>query len=216
MESVSETVLYENVADNVRNNIGKINKLLENCTLQSKVAAQEKQILDFLSLDIETLIEEQPKDDYYDLTKVTRIFEMLEPPKVEGRKKMKTLRTESTLSLASNASNHSNEDVSQQEDYTHEVSANLSEIRSVLESIHNSSIRCPNLNAIKEKETAKNVKFCDLVMSLQKFAKELNNIASSDKLVSEQDSLIIDSNLLLDLDRLSQVSFLNKLCEMRN
>lgn len=209
MDSISEKLLYDNVADNVRNNIEDINKLLGNSSIQSKVAAQEKQIIDFLTLDIETLIEDEPKADYYDLNKVSKIFELLQPTKPEGKKKLKSLRSESTSSLVSTpSSNQSSEDVSQPEEYTNEVRAHLTAVRSVLETVRNTSIECPDLNAIKDKETAKIVKFCDLVMSLQKVAKELNNIASSDKLVDNQGALTIDSNLLTDLDHLSQVSLL--------
>lgn len=207
MESLNENALYDDVAGNVRNNIKQINMLLENCSIQSEVTAQENKIIEFLSLDTDALIIDEPKADYYDLSKVTKILEMLESPKPERKKKLRRLEsTLSTLSLLSTTSSQSSEDLRQPENYKTEIVNHLTGIRSVLEKIQNSSIICPDLKAIKDKETAKNVKFCDLVMSLQKFAKELRNIALSDKVVSDHESLKINEKLLTDLDHLSQVS----------
>lgn len=206
MESINERNLYDNVAYNVRNNIESINELLGNCSVQSKVATQEQQIVDFRSLNAETLLRDEPKDDYYDLSTISKIFDMLEPSKLEGKKKLKSVRSESTFSLLSATSNQSVDDFSQPDDYINEVTRNLTDIRTTLEQIQNSSIQCPDLNAIRNKETAKNVKFCDLVMSLRKFAKELNNIALSDQLVDDHQKMpVINNKLLSDLDQLCQV-----------
>lgn len=164
MESVSEKAVYDKVADNIRQNVSAINKLLETCEFESKIASTEteEKILNFLSLDAEELMKDEPKSDYYDLNKVAKIFEMLEPPKSEGKRRLKTTKSGSLQALTPGSS-LSVEDVSQQQDNVNEISNHLKEIRSVLQSISNSSINSPDLEAMKDEQTSNFVRFVDLV-----------------------------------------------------
>lgn len=207
MESITEKFMYDKVADNIRHNIENINKLLENCALHSKVATQGSKIADFLTLDVDNLIEDEPKSDYYDLDQVSKIFDMLRSSKSETKKKGKLAMLERRPSFSSitSLSNLSIEDVTPHGYYT-EVKSNLKAICNLLEGISNTSINAPDLNSIANKETSKNSTFVDLLMKLQKLSKELRNIASTDNIVQDEESLNIDDKLINSLSRISEVS----------
>lgn len=202
MDSISEKSMYDKVADNIRDNIEHMNRLLENCAINSKVVTQESQIAEFISLDVDNLIKNQPKCDYYDLEQVANVFNMLGSSKSENKKRNKMLWS-SLSSLTS--SSLSLEDAAASSDYNKEVKYLLNEIRNTLESISNSSINAPDLNSISNKETAKSNSFVDLFTKLQKLSKELQNIASTDTAEGEDD-LNIDVTFIERLKRLSEVS----------
>lgn len=166
MESISEKVLYEKVTENIRENVGAINKQLDNCSFDSKIATTETEdkIVSFLSLNAAELMKKEPKSEYYDLEKVTRIFEMLDPPKAEWKRRLKTTKSGSLISLTPGSScSLSVEDVSQQQDNVVEISSHLKEIRKLLSSISKSNINSPNLNAIKDEQTSSSTFFVDMV-----------------------------------------------------
>jgi hypothetical protein len=164
MDSISEKAVYDKVADNIKQNVSAINKLLANCNFNSKIATQEteEKIVNFLSLDADELMKDEPKSDYYDLERVAKIFEMLEQPKVEGKRRLKTTKSGSLMSLTP-VSSLSIEDVSQQQDNVVEISNHLKEIRIAVESITIRCIKSPDLEAIKDEQTSKNTSFVDLV-----------------------------------------------------
>lgn len=162
MESFSESLIYKKVADNIRANADSINKELGNCKIESKIASSEDKILEFVSLDADQLVKNIPKDDYYDLEEVTKILSMLEPPRQDGKRRLKATKSGSFVSLTPNNS-PSVEDVSQQHESTNEISRYLKEIRDVLASIKNSAIGSPDLENIKNCQTSKNTFFVDLV-----------------------------------------------------
>lgn len=211
MSDTVNAALYKTVSQNIKVNLESINKLLRSCEISSKVATQETKITDFISINTDELIKDEAKADYYDLCQVAKIMEMLDLSKPEGKKKPMAKhfhnmgRSESTSSLASSASTHSNEDNGQA---TENVSAHLVGIRTSLESISNSMIRVPETNRIRNKETDRNEKFVDLVMKLQKLAKELQNISTSIGAEDAQqpEHLEIDGKLAEDIEHLSQVS----------
>lgn len=205
MESFSDKLMYSKVAESIRDNIEDINKLLENCAITSRISTEEEKIYNFFSTDTEKFVNCFAKPEYYDLDQVSKIFEMLESAKPESKKKPKlNLRSDSVSSLAS-SSGQSSEDVSQLHDNKSEVQIHLTEIRTILESISNSVIKVPDMNSIKSKETANHTSFVDTVMSLQKLAKELQNIALSDNAGEEQETFNIDEKFVTDLTHLSQV-----------
>lgn len=164
MESTSEKAVYEKVADNIRNNVSAINKQLDNCEFESKIASKETEdkIMKFLSLNPADLMKDELKSDYYDLDEVAKIFEMLEPPKAEGKRRLKTTKSGSLISLTPGTS-MSVEDISQQQDNVSEIANRLKEIRDLLGSISNSSIKSPDLDSIKDEQTSQNTFFVDLV-----------------------------------------------------
>lgn len=206
MSDDAERNIYAKVAENITNNIESINDLLENCEINSEVAKQEKQILDFLSLDGRSLIYDEAKDDYYNLEKVSKVFEMLRPARSENKKKLKFPRSESVTSLSST---HSCDDVSilQRQDSSVDVQTCLLEIRKVAENIKNIRIEYPNLDEIQNQETKKNEKFNGLFIKLQKISKELENIASTETTAQNQDMPKVGEELVENLKRLNQVSF---------
>lgn len=209
MESFSERANYDKVAGNINNNIESINKILNSCSLHSKVVDQEENINEFLSVDVDNLIKDQPKTDYYDLSEISKIFDTLGTSKQDTKKKSKLLSSEfksSLLSLTSiTSSTLSLDDISPAHDYKHEVLSHLTEIRSVLLGISNTYIKTPDLSAIAKVETAKSNSFVELFAKLQKLLKELQSIASTDSFIGEE-TLKIDDQLITDLNRLSKVS----------
>ena len=208
MESITENHMYTKIADNIKHNIDNINRLLADCSIQSKVVSQEKQIAEFLSLDVDSLIKNEPKSDYYDLNQVTKIFDLLGSSKYENKKRNKIhlmapeLRS-SQLSLTS--SSLSIDDVTNSNDYSKEVKSHLTEIRKVLESISNSTINVPDLSSLQKKETGKNSSFVELFTKLQKLSKELQSIASTDNLNETEETINIDEKLVADLNKLNEV-----------
>lgn len=206
MESISERFMYDKVADQIRLNIENINKLLSSCALaSSEVLTHENQINNFLSLNVDTLIENKPKSDYYDLDQVEKIFDLLGSSKPEGKKRNKLMALGSSHSSLTLSSLSIVDSVAQSEDFHLEVKTHLIEIRNALERISNSHLAVPDLNAIENIETGKNMKFVDLFMKLQKFSKELQKIASTDNISEDEELLIIDEKLLDDLGRLNEV-----------
>lgn len=200
--------IFAKAADNIRDNLHNVNKLLEDCEIASEVADQENKIASFLLLDIDQLIEDKPKDNFYDLDQISKILEMLETSKPEGKKKLRHMRSESSSSLLSMTSSHSlgpsNEDIAQNQDYINEVSSLVGWIRSTLKTICNSTIEPPDLNSVKDKESSRMLNFSENMMNLQKLAKELHKIASTDKTNDDQKEFHIDKELVDDLKQLSQ------------
>jgi hypothetical protein len=208
MESLNDKLMYAKVSENIRGNIECINKLLEDCAFSSRISSEETKISKpkYLSIETEKFINNFPKADYYDLDLASKIFEMLETSNPENKKKAKlNFRSESVTSLAS-SSGLSSEDVTQLHEDNQEFQSHLTKIRTVLESISDFIIKVPDLHSIKDKETSTNTSFVDLVMSLQKLAKEMQNIASSDTVRDEQESFNIDGKLVYGLTLLTQVS----------
>lgn len=210
MESISDKAMYDKVAANIRDNLENISKHLASCEILSTVANEEQKITDFLTIDAEKLIEDQPKSDYYDLKEVSTLWELLEVSKPElKRRHLKSgfvNRSESMSSLVSTTC-QSIEDISQLSDVNIK---DIDEIRNIIETISNTRLNVPDLNFIKNKETSANAKFVDLVMNLQKLAKELNSIASSDTTLKENNTTV-GSQLINDLQRLSAVRHKNHL-----
>lgn len=203
MESVSENAMYSQVTDNIRDNIGVINKLLSDCEVESKIYHEEDKILNFLSMDVNKLFKSEPKSDYYDLDKISNIFEMLDSSKSERKKKKASTTSGSSLSLAA-LSLHSSEDLSQSPDEINEIKSRLSEIRSLMSSIKNCTIEVPDMNSIQNVQASKTSNFVDLLMKLQKLSKELVSIAASDNM-DNHESFKIDDELIHGLDKLIQV-----------
>lgn len=216
MESFNEKELYNQIADNIRENTVDINNLLSNCASDSKIASEENKINDFLSIDTNEIFFDGSKVDYYDLDQVAKVFDMLESSKPEVMKKFKIQsRSESVSSLTSTTSSaHSTEDISHlNENVTvSEITTYLTDIRAALQSITDSNFTSLDLNTLHNKETSKSSKFVDLVMNLQKLAKELQNIASSDNNAEKGESPKIDSELTTNLCRLTQVSRIIFVC----
>lgn len=203
MESITEKFMYDKVADNIRDNIESINRLLSICTLHSK--GQESQIVDFFSLDINNLIDEKSKAEYYDIDKVTKIFDLLGSTKSENKKRNKFLGSEfgSSSSLTTSCLSIDNATSSE---HKNEMKSHLTEIRVAVESISNGFIKSPDLRCIENRETAKNTAIVDLSVKLQKLSKELQNIASTDNIFENQESLDIDDKFIIKLNQLSEVS----------
>lgn len=210
MESFCEKDAYNQIADNIRENTVNINNILSNCAINSKIVREENKINEFLSIDTNELFYDGPKVDYYDLDQVAKVFDLLESSKPEIKKKFKIQsRTGSVSSLASTTSSaHSSEDISHlNENFTlSEIKTCLSDIRVTLENITDSNFISLDLNTMHNNETSKSSKFVDLVMSLQKLAKVLQNIASSDNSAENGESPKINSELTTNLCQLSQVS----------
>lgn len=164
MDSLSEKGFYDKVSENIRKNLCEINNLLQNCEIDSKIGNcdTETKIISFLMLDVAKLQKDEAKSDYYDLEEVSKVFEMLEPPKVEGKRRLKLTKSGSLVSLTPRSC-QSIEDISQQQDNVNEISVHLKKIRILLESISNTSIESTNLNAVKDKQTGKNTSFVDMV-----------------------------------------------------
>lgn len=208
MDSFSEKVLYNQVSDTIRSNIDSINQILSNCAINSKTANEEEKLLNFLSIDSNKLLVDGHKADYYDFDEVAKVFNMLESSKPDVKKRPKTTsRSESVSSLASTPG-QSCEDVPHQLESlaVNEVTTYLSDIRGALQSITESSFNVLDINSLHHSETNKNTKFCDLVMSLQKLAKDLQSIASSDSNSVSDEYPAIDSQLINNLQQLNHVS----------
>jgi hypothetical protein len=207
MSSETEKKNFKIVAKSIISNICDINSLLENSKIESKVANEEEKIEELLSLDGNSLIYDEEKDGYYDLEKVAKVFNILKPPKADPRKKFRIQRTDSVTSLSSTMSSQSIDDVSIQpkQESSEDIQAFLSDIRINLDKIANDTVIVPDFEIIKNNQTRKNDKFDSLHHKLQKFAKELQKIASGDT-----DSLVletprIDKELIDGLTRLNQV-----------
>lgn len=213
MENRQAGAMFDQVANNIRNNMETINKQLENCEIQSVVASQEEQIVNFLSLDGEQLVLDQEKTDYYDLNMVSKIFEMLGGSKTETKKKLKTQRSDSVPSLASSTlassimSAPSFDDVSVVPELSSDVASHLAEIRRVVESIKNSSIGVIDLGPFAAKAKSANEKLNSLMHSIKKLLKDLETVASSDTFVQNIETPTINSKLIEDLQKLAQVNF---------
>lgn len=201
--------IFDCTAANITANLEVINELLSSCSIDSKIASYEEKISKFLSTDLQ-LINDKPTAEYYELDQVLKVFEMLESTKPETKKKTKlNNRTESFSSLVSSSSNHSCEDLSQPGENIKEVFNNMAEIRLILSSITNSNIKMmTDTGHMKDTETSNQTQFCDLVMNLRKLAKELQNIASSDVTIKEQQqqAIVVDDKFLHDLRQLNQVN----------
>lgn len=209
MESICESSMFDKLSENIKSNISNINKLLTDCEIRSHIVTQNAKIVDILAHDQQSLMKDEPRSEYYDLEQVSNIFEMLDSTKPEGRKKMKSARSESAQSLTS-SSGRCLEDL-QVRDHTTEITSRLNDIRSIIESIKNSDIKVAALDSIKDKETAKNTKFVDMIFNLQKIAKELQSIATTIDYAAEVNSLEIDQELISDLRKLSQVTNLSQI-----
>jgi hypothetical protein len=162
MESFSERSMHKLVADNIRKNTEFINNKLENSKVDSRIANSEQNILDFVSLDVDGLVKNIPKSDYYNLEEVAKIFAMLEPPKQDVKRRLKATKSGSLIALTPSHST-SIEDITQQNENVGEITGCLKEIREVLESINSNRITSPDLEAIKTTQTAINTNFVDLV-----------------------------------------------------
>lgn len=79
-------------------------------------------------------------------------------------------------------------------------------MRETLEEIENSKIKVYDYEKVKSSETIQNNKFIEQVFSLQKLARELTNIASTDALKKEEFSFsVIDDKLIARLKQLNKV-----------
>jgi hypothetical protein len=162
MESFSERSNHKQVADNIRENTEFINKKLENSKIDSRIANSEQNILDFVSLDVDGLVKNIPKSDYYDLEEVGKIFAMLEPPKQDVKRRLKATKSGSLITLTPSHST-SIEAADGSSENVNEITSHLKEIRGILESINTSRIASPDLEAIKTNQTSINTNFVDLV-----------------------------------------------------
>lgn len=164
MDSFSEKTFHKKVSDNIRLNSSAINDQLRNCKIDSKIGEKETNILNFISLDGCEMVKNLPKADHYDLDEISKIFAMLEPPRQEGKRRLKSTKSGSLLSLTPSNS-PSIEDISNQDNVS-EICSHLKEIRDLIEGVSNCCIEFPDLDAIKNDQTTKNTFFVDLVKKI--------------------------------------------------
>ena len=163
MESFSEKTLYKKVSDSIRLTSSAINDQLGSSKIDSKTGGKEteQKIIDFVSLDCYEMVVNHPKADYYDLDEVGKIFSMLEPPRQEGKKRLRSTKSGSLLSLTSSSS-PCIEDIPNQDNIS-EICSHLKEIRDMIGGISNCRIESPDFDTIKNDQTTKNTFFVDLV-----------------------------------------------------
>lgn len=197
---MSENKKYSKVAEKIHFYRDKINELLANVELESEVVKNEDKITNFLTSDADDLVGEA-FSGYYNLDQVKNIFDMLQPSEPKKRAKLLT-RTESTISLGSIST--TSLDCAQGIDNSSDVKNNISVIRNILEGIKNKALKDVDLMDINDKETARQITFQELIMMLQKLAKELQSIASSDVSNSTFKAPAINNDLIEDLNKLTQ------------
>lgn len=82
-------------------------------------------------------------------------------------------------------------------------------MRDIMGNIENSKIDELDLNAVQTIETAHNNEFFELVFSLQKLARELTSIASTDNQKKEKfPENVINDQFIAKLNRLNEVKYL--------
>lgn len=189
--------LYDRLSENIMLNIESINNLLTDCSIRSIAASEELQgkFSDFEAINTNDFIKDQPKDDYYDLDEVAKIFEMLDVKRKGSKSRSETCPN---LPIEDELQSFHGQDL---------VSSQLKEIRAVLRNIRPSTIKLPDISAIQANSKASENNFIDLVLNLQKFAKELQDIANTDNAdIASSQPPIIEKKLIEELKLLSKVS----------
>jgi len=207
MEGVDDETTYNQVATNIKHNIQHINDLLGNCEITTNIASDETKFHfeQILTIDPQKLINNKPQASYYDLDAIGKIFEMLEPRAgSDGKRKALKYRCDSVASLMSDASEH--DQIEQDTESIQDILNCLKDIKANVERISNSSIQPPDIQQAQEEASNRNSALVDQASKLQKIAREIQNIANTDKLESSEPSIQLDDDLISNLQKLSQVS----------
>lgn len=203
MDEAKQKEIYDKVADHIDNNRDKINEILSNCAITSNFFSEEtiKKYEEILNFDVSSCILNEPSEEQYDINTINSIFKMLETTKPANHQKLLRSTSERSMSVASLAlSEHD------QQENTNEVLRQLKEVSDLLKGIKNCPMQIPDLTKIKQNETEKRNKFTDLVFQLQRLAKEMKNIATTDNLKDKVETVKLDDAFLEDLNHLSKVN----------
>jgi hypothetical protein len=188
---------YDKVANKIHSKLSKVNKLLSNCELNSKLAKEgtEEKLEKVFSINTSDIILKGRSRNRYDLSKVSSMIKKLNiHTKASSDIQKKKVRSGSNSSLASDDNNR---------DYKAEIKSHLKEMKKIIESIHNTSIKEDDGNLAFEAVTTSHNNFIQLVFGLQKIANEMSVIASNDSVPTDNISLsFIDDDFI---DRLKQL-----------
>lgn len=198
MDHEKAQFIYDEIADNVKANIFEINKVLSNCSIESKFATNstEKKFRKILSLSSENIMKNEAISEYYDLSKVNIILEMLDSMKSCDGYRRRLMRVDSLSSLHSTSTEDEGDNIT-------EMMNQLKEMRELLSAIWNTSIYDSNLEEIRIAETERQNKLFEIVFYIQKLARELITIASANKeKKKELPESTLDSQLIEKLSKL--------------
>jgi hypothetical protein len=103
MQELNDTLIYDKVANKIQGNVNRINSILANCSIATKLDNQEMQrkFENILNINTESIIRTTPTSEYYDLDKVTKVLEMLDKSDAGDSSKKIRSRAESLTSLHS-------------------------------------------------------------------------------------------------------------------
>lgn len=213
--------IYDKVTNKVATNIQKINNILSSSKIDSQLAKDEtKEVIEkILNFDQSEIVMKERTSEYYDLKSISAMLKTLDVHnKSVDSHKRKVNRSESVSSLGMYkelwhkfknitlnfyfipASDDSNRD------FMPELRNQLNEIKNVLESIENDKIELYDEESSVANVMTKNNKFFELVFTLQRLAREMTSIASTDNISSKNSEFpIIDNDFVDQLQQLDKV-----------
>jgi hypothetical protein len=96
-----QTQIFNAISQRIRANLASVNKILAECSVESKFASQEtrEKFEKLFNINHEEIFNDTSSDEYYDLNAVASIFSMLEDTKtIDGNKKLKRFESVSSIS----------------------------------------------------------------------------------------------------------------------
>lgn len=205
--------IYNQVSQNILNNLPEINNFLENSKIASNTNGFDK-LQEIAGFNPESLIKNETKTDYHDLNEIDELFNMFDDFKknqFDGKPKKPKKAGKfggSASSLASgdcagstasiNATNEAN---------VKDICDQIRKIQEKLDGIESSSIQTIDLSKLLKARNLEQCKFIDLSDFLRKQLVELQLMVKTAKEIPVGEVKTIDDNLNEKITDLNKVNY---------